>query len=161
MLVEAAGVEVVEGDKTEDLAMVQAMVQALALGTVRLVGMGLMVERMLREAVKVVEEEVDKMVGPVMALVLAPGMVKRVGTGPMAEGMPRVVVKVAAVVGKVVQAAADTGMAQEVVLDLLVVVVDTHKPSKLLQKCNYVANILTSLYYGSCVDVLDTYSYKK
>ena len=213
MLVEAVGVKVVEAAKMEDLATVQAP----ALGMVRLVGTGLMVERMLREVVKVVEEEVDKMVALVLVLVLVPvpGMVKQVGMGPMAEGTRRVVVKVevvavdkmvvlevdlvlvlgmvkpvamarmvvgmlkqvgkvvvevvdstvvldkvpvlvlvmaklvdmdlmvvdmlrlvvkavVAVVGKVVQVAADMGMAQEVVLDLLVVALDTHKTLKLL-----------------------------
>ena len=74
------------------------------------------------------------MVDLVMVLVLAQGMVKQVGMGPMAEGTPRVVVKVevVAVVGKVVQVAVDMEMAQEVVLDLLVVALDTHKTLKLL-----------------------------
>jgi hypothetical protein len=68
----------------------------------------------------------------------------------------RVVKVVAVVVGKVVQVAADMGMAQEAVLDPLVVAVDTPKTFK-LQKRNSDVNILTSLYYGSCADVLCTH----
>jgi hypothetical protein len=112
---------------------------------------------MLKEVDKVEVVGVDKMVGLVMALVPVLGMVRLVGMGRIAEGTLRVVVKVeVVVVGKVVQVAADMGMAQEAVLDPLVVAVDTPKTFK-LQKRNSDVNILTSLYYGSCADVLCTH----
>jgi hypothetical protein len=80
MLVEVAAVEGVEGDKMEDLGMVLAQV----LGMVRLVDMGLVVDHMLMEEVKVEVAAVDKM----GALDLALGLVtvKLVDMGHMVEG---------------------------------------------------------------------------
>jgi hypothetical protein len=80
MLVEVAAVEGVEGDKMEDLGMVLAQV----LGMVRLVDMGLVVDHMLMEEVKVEVAAVDKM--GALELVLGLVTVKLVDMGHMVEG---------------------------------------------------------------------------
>jgi hypothetical protein len=113
MLVEVAAVEVVEGDKMEDLGMVLAQV----LGMVRLVDMGLVVDHMLTKEVKVVVVAADKtgVLGLALALALGLFMVKPVCMGHMVEG------RMLKEVDKVEAAAVDKMADQEVVLALVLV----------------------------------------
>jgi len=95
-----------------------------------------MVVGMLKQVVKVVVvvvEAVDSTVVQDKVPVQVQVMAKLVDMDLMVVDMLRQVVKeVVAVVGKVVQVAVDMEMAQEVVLDLLAVALDTHKTSKFL-----------------------------
>jgi len=125
-------VEVVAVDKMAGLEVDPVLV----LDMVKPTDMARMVVGMLKQVVKVVVEvveAVDSTVVQVKVPVQVQVMAKLVDMDLMVVDMLRLVVKaVVAVVGKVVQVAADMGMAQEVVLDLLVVALDTHKTLKLL-----------------------------